>query len=504
MKKIIYTVTSAVLMLGIGLSSCTKNFTDINTDPNNAAKATPAQLMAPALVNTLSANLLRNRNFNNELMQVTVDATDAEGKVFRYDFRANWADNLYNNWYSELTNFKEMYKIASEELTINNSYKAISLICQSWIYSMLTDTYGDVPYFYSNMAKDSLLFEPPFDAQKDIYLDIFSKLEQANTWLASSPAIVANGDPVFSGDLAKWRRFGNSLYLRLLMRVSGKAEVSQQCIDKIKQIVTSASTYPIFTKNEESAVLRWTGNGPYVSPLLAVREQDYRAPGIASFFIDNLTSWNDPRIDIPTHGFDGFNRWRIAPSSGAYVGIPSGYAPGANPVKRSYFYSTSSKYTMMSDPMTGILMNYAEVQFILAEATVKGWINTLPADTLYSRGVDASIRYWLPDWKGNVKDYLAAADMEWDEAATLEQKMQRIHLQKYYALLFVDLQQWFEYRRTGYPVLPKGEGLRNNGVMPARMTYPVYVQSTNPTNYKKAVAAQGPDVISTQVWWQKP
>ena len=66
------------------------------------------------------------------------------------------------------------------------------------------------------------------------------------------------------------------------------------------------------------------------------------------------------------------------------------------------------------------------------------------------------------------------------------------------------MQQWFEYRRTGHPALPKGAGLRNNGVMPARMTYPVYVQSTNPTNYQLAVQAQGPDAINTQVWWQKP
>jgi hypothetical protein len=82
--------------------------------------------------------------------------------------------------------------------------------------------------------------------------------------------------------------------------------------------------------------------------------------------------------------------------------------------------------------------------------------------------------------------------------------MQKIHLHKYYALFLVDMQQWFEYRRTGKPVLPIGAGVRNNGVMPARMTYPVYVQSTNPTNYKNAIAMQGADVISTQVWWQKP
>jgi hypothetical protein len=82
--------------------------------------------------------------------------------------------------------------------------------------------------------------------------------------------------------------------------------------------------------------------------------------------------------------------------------------------------------------------------------------------------------------------------------------MEQIHLQKYYSMFWTDFEQWFEYRRTGHPVLPKGNGLRNNGIMPARLTYPVYVQSANPTNYTAAVAAQGADEISTNVWWQKP
>ena len=99
---------------------------------------------------------------------------------------------------------------------------------------------------------------------------------------------------------------------------------------------------------------------------------------------------------------------------------------------------------------------------------------------------------------------MIAASIEWNNNATIDAKMETIHLQKYYAMFLMDLQQWFEYRRTGHPVLPKGAGLKNGGVMPARMPYPVYVQSANPTNYKNAVAAQGPDVMSTQVWWQKP
>ena len=90
-----------------------------------------------------------------------------------------------------------------------------------------------------------------------------------------------------------------------------------------------------------------------------------------------------------------------------------------------------------------------------------------------------------------------------DAPAGTDSKMEEIHLQKYYSLFLTDMQQWFEYRRTGHPNLPKGPGLRNGGVMPARMTYPVYVQSANPTNYKIAVESQGADLISTNVWWQK-
>ncbi|MBA2746595.1 MAG: SusD/RagB family nutrient-binding outer membrane lipoprotein [Flavisolibacter sp.] len=511
MKKTTYKkIMSVVLLFSLMLSSCTKDFQEINTDPNNTPTALPQQLLAPALVSTLGYNMIRNRSFNNELMQVTVDMSDAEGKVFRYDFRSSWSDYQYNGWYSELTNFKDIYQIASEPLNFNKSYMAISLICQSWIYSLLTDTYGDVPYSESNRAKSDGILEPKFDRQQDIYLDIFQKLEEANTLLSEGNSIVASSDPVYQGNIARWRKFGNSLYLRLLLRISGKAEVTQLVSAKIKDIFeTNAANYPIMANNAESAILRWTGVAPYTSPLMSVREQDFRAPGIGSFFIDNLVTWNDPRIDLAygTGSPTVTNRFAIAPFQGSFAGIPSGYAPGNNPGKKSYFYSITNNGntgpTLMTEPLGGMIMNYAELQFILAEAAAKGWINS-SAETHYNQGVQASITLWLPNWSVPVTDYLIAADMQWIPGASLEAKMERIHLQKYYALFLTDFQQWFEFRRTGHPVLPQGAGLRNNGVMPARMTYPVYVQSTNPTNYQAAIANQGPDLISTQVWWQKP
>jgi hypothetical protein len=148
-------------------------------------------------------------------------------------------------------------------------------------------------------------------------------------------------------------------------------------------------------------------------------------------------------------------------------------------------------------------MNYSEYQFILAEAAAKGWI-AAPAEGYYKNGVLSGITLWSPTYAVPIDAYLTAADLTWNEAASLDQKMEMIHLQKYYSLFGTDFQQWFEYRRTGHPILPKGAGLVNGGVMPARLQYPVYVQSSNPDNYQAAVAAQGPDAINTMVWWQKP
>jgi hypothetical protein len=504
MKKIIYKYSWIAVLSGMLLSSCTKDFQETNTDPNSTVTALPQQLLAPALVNTLSLNTLRNRNFNNELMQVTVNMTDAEGSVFRYDYRSNFSDNLYNGWYSQLTNFKDIYKIASQPLNYNRSYMGISLICQAWLYSLLTDTYGDVPYSESNLARDSANYEPAFDRQKDIYLDIFKKLDTANVYLTTGTAIVGSSDPVYGGNVSRWRKFGNSLYLRLLLRISGKADVSAQCIAKIKEMIdTSPGTYPIINSTDESAILKWTGVAPYTNPLNTIREQDFRAVAMASYFMDNLVAWNDPRIDIPTYGTNSINRWGIAPYSGQFAGVPSGYTPGSNPIKKSYYYSNTSLVTLQTEPLAGMILNFAEVKLILAEAALKGWIAG-SAETYYNDGANWSIKQWLPNWVVPIVTHLTAADMEWDNTLTFDEKMERIHKQKYYALYLADLQQWFEYRRTGHPVLPKGPGLRNNGVMPARMTYPIYVQSANPTNYTAAVAAQGPDLISTQVWWQKP
>ncbi|QIH36657.1 SusD/RagB family nutrient-binding outer membrane lipoprotein [Sphingobacterium sp. DR205] len=502
-----------IFLLCGSLQSCTKNFIETNTSPNDSEEAYPYQFMANALITAVSANMNRNRTFNNELMQVTVSIGDGDGKVFRYDFRRSWSDYLWSNHYTQISNFKEMYKQAVKPLTYNRSYQAIAMLGQVWLYSILTDTYGDIPYTESNMGADEpKILEPKFDKQEDIYKDLFLKLDSANNLFknkTSTETIDPTHDPVFKADLTKWRKLNNSLFLRLLLRVSGKKGALQPyAINKIKEIlVDNTADYPIMSSNDDSAIIKWTDQGAYVSPFKSTRAQDFRAVALCSFFLDYLRDTNDPRIDIPTYGTSGINRMGIAPVSGNYVGVPSGYAAGSEDYsKMSYFYSfdqNNGVNSLQTEPLTGVIMPFAEVQFIKAEAVLKGWIEGSIEDYFYS-GVENNIKLWIPTWAVTAKEHLAKSDREWKDNATVAEKMEQIHFQKYQALFMVDMQQWYEYRRTGYPVLPKGKGLKNNGEMPARMYYPVIVQSANPTNYKLAVQQQGPDEINTKVWWQKP
>jgi hypothetical protein len=486
MKKIKYAIGLCISLTMLTFS-CTKDFSEMNTDPNTSEKVLPENLLARALAETVGANMSRSRTITNELMQVTVNTLVETDRIFRYDIRRNIAEAPWNGWYTQLTNFKDIYRFAKENTADENNSKAymgISLICQAWVHAIITDTYGDSPYSEANRAREGI-YTPKFDLQKDIYADLFAKLEEANTLLKSVTKNVNSiSDPVYKGNVALWRKFGNSLYLRLLLRVSGKAEVAATAIGKIQEIVESnPAEYPIISSNDDSAILRWTGVAPYNSPFANMQNADWRYPKACSFFVEKLDLSGDPCK----------SRW-LTEFNGLYEGIPSGYTYGETPAAKSYL-----QY-LTTEPLLGNMLNYAEVQLILAEAAAKGWITVKPAKEYYETGATNRITLW----GRTVGTYLSGPLVAWNEAETLDEKMEKIHWQKYLALFYTDMQAWLEYRRTGHPVLPKGPGLRNDGQMPARLNYPISVQATNVSNYNAAVAVQGPDDLKSMVWWQKP
>ena len=482
MKKIKLATLALLAATSLSTFSCKDDFEELNTNPNGTAAAIPEALLAPALHDVVTRNQNRALRLNNELMQVHVTTIDSD-EIHRYVVRPSESDYMWNNWYLQRTNFVDMYN--SAQAVNSTSFMGIALILDVWVTSLITDMFGDVPYSEASRGREGI-YQPRFDAQQNIYTDLFRKLEEANTLLAANQALTTdqkNLDPLYQGDITKWRKFGNSLYLRLLLRVSGRPEANAAA--KIQEIVdVNKSNYPIFASNEESAILRFTTTPPLTSAFYNFRDYDFNGShGLSEFFVNNLNSWNDPRI----------TKWATV-SGGTYIGIPSGYPVGQVPERQSSYL-----VALKNEPLLGNIMNYAELQFILAEAALKGMVAGDPM-TYYNKGVESAITMWQLEVPAG---HLAKDEVRWEADANFDVKMDKIHVQKYYTLFFTDFQQWYEYRRTGHPVLPKGSGLRNNGEMPSRLLYPVSVQSLNRANYTEAVAAMGGDDINTKVWWNK-
>jgi hypothetical protein len=290
-------------------------------------------------------------------------------------------------------------------------------------------------------------------------------------------------DLLYSNNVPNWQKFCNSLHMRLLLRVSKRSEMNATA--KLAEMINNPTKYPVFTQNSEAALLKVTGVAPNVSPWgRAIDFTTGRAA--AEFFIDNLSAMSDPRLPR----FAGQARSSDGRTTIGYKGIPSAYSGSDAQFK---YIPSNLNIALVTAPMTCVMMTYAEVEFIKAEAAQRGITNG-DAKAAYERGVKAAVEQWgatLP------------ATYFQNAAAAYNGTLARIMLQKYYALFFNDYQQWFEYRRTGLPVLPKGKDLFNNGMMPVRFRYPTSVQISNGANYQNAVEAMGGDNVNIKVWWEK-
>jgi len=472
-----------VLVLLVALScisvSCTDDFEEINTDPNKIEKISPGTLLNPIIYEMASFNTSRSNGFTFDIMQVALPFPSPSGGQHRYDIGENAGNSTWNTYYRWLTNIKEMHTAAVEAQSPN--YEAIALTLNAWIYSLLTDCFGDVPMEEAARGDEGMLY-PAFNTQQEIYTKILNDLETANSLFDSSKGMAYGTDILYGNNIANWQRFCNSLHLRLLLRVSQRQEMN--AFSKMADIINNPEQYPVFTKNEEAAILQITGTPPLISPW--GRYQDFRTGrAAAKFFLDNLNDFNDPRRKIFVTQATPLNDT----TSIGYKGIPSGYAGNS----QFDFVPSTMNVALVITPMISVIMSYAEVEFIKAELAQQGIISS-DARLHYENGVKAAIEQWGAE---------VPADYFENPAAAYDGTLERIMLQKYYALYFNDYQQWFEYRRTGLPVLPKTEAMMNNQMVPVRFRYPSDVQTFNNDNYRLAVEHMGGDDINTKVWWQQ-
>nr|WP_034921685.1 SusD/RagB family nutrient-binding outer membrane lipoprotein [Gillisia sp. CAL575] len=475
MKNLKY--LSTAILASFLFFACTSNFEEINEDPNRISAISPGTLINPIIYGLATHNANRSSSITFDLMQVSLPFPSVSGGLHRYDVSPNIGNSSWYNYYRWLNNINEMRTAAEEAGDVN--YEAIALTLDAWVYSNLTDIFGPVPMTEAVQGESGNLY-PAFDSQPFIYETILANLERANELYDTEVTMPYAEDILFQNDVSKWQKFTNSLRMRLLLRVSGQVELNT--FQQLTTMINNPTSYPVFENTEESAILQVTGVTPNVSPW--GRPQDFRlSVKLTEFFVDNLNELEDPRRSvIGTMATDLDN------NPIGYKGIPSAYE---GPESQFEFNASTFNIEQVENPMQIFLLTYAEVEFIKAELAQKGY--TGDAETHYLNGVNAAIEQMETEVP---EDYFE------NELAQYNGTLERIMLQKYFALYFTDYQQWFEYRRTGLPELPKTDAMVNDAKMPVRFPYPQDIQVNNRENYLEAVEMLGgSDNINTKVWW---
>jgi len=513
MKKIriagIAVALSAILVI---IGACTKDFESINTDPNNASleQADPSMLLTNAIESMTDRvhEIFLGEEMGNCWAQheAKCQYTDED----RYIYRTSVVNNSWTGFYAtNAMDVQTLYNVAVSKQ--HENYQGIALVLKGYISTLLTDLFGPVPYSQAWLGSENTL--PAYDSQESIYRDVIAKLEEANS-LLSEEGDAIEGDILFAGDALKWKKFANSLRLRLLLRMSGRD--ASFATTEMGKMIADPATYPIFESNDDNAALQYLGSAPNNHPMNENRKtrDDHRV----SKTLTDIQWTNSPYIDYRVCVY--------AEKSGnnTFEGMPNGltsakalaYNGGGikNTSKVGNYFTALAAGTPMPP---GMLMSFAELKFILAEAAFKGYIpgGADKAGEYYIEAIhgsyaqfgqaliDAVVGYGYEPVENPTTDDLAADFIEndvfgWDP----EHGMELIATQRWVASFDQGLQSWIEWRRTGYPMLIPAEDGDNNGKIPVRFPYPTDEAARNPSALQAGIdLLGGPNDLNTRVWW---
>ncbi|KAA9338309.1 SusD/RagB family nutrient-binding outer membrane lipoprotein [Hymenobacter busanensis] len=489
-----YRKLAFALPLVLGLASCDKGFEGLNKNPNNPETANPAYV----LTNAERQNIFRlfdvpaAQDGSQLIVQhwAKVQYTNED----RYSFRPASYQSIWDGFYSQgLQDFNDI--IRQGKAQNNPNYQAVGMIMRTYFFSVLTDIYGDIPYSEAGRLADNII-TPKYDKQEDIYTGMIAELKTASALINTSGADIS-GDEIYFGDMAAWKKFANSLRLRLAMRIADANSTLSQ------SAAAEALAAGVFTSNADNAQFNFLPASPNNNPVNENRKtrDDHR---VSRTLVQRLLKLNDPRIAVyANHPECGDASAPYGDSTNTYRGVRNGLtnaqATGLGP-----FCATSKvgDYFTAGDA-PGVLMTYAEVLFFKAEALARGTYGiTGDATTEYKNAITASMEQYGIS-AADIATYLAQPAV--NVTVTGTNFKQAIGEQKWIALFGQGNEAWSEYRRLDYPVLPlpRNPVAAAGGKIPVRFPYPANEQSVNQASYAAAVARQGADGLTTKLWWDK-
>lgn len=477
MKKLIILFLPFLL-----LTACVDSLEDYNVDTKRPSQVPPVTLFSNALKGLADTLTTPNVNVNNYRLYTQQWTTTTYLDEPRYNVTARiipesfWR-GLYKGVISDLN---ESRRLINEDALLSQATKDVQLaqieIVEVMTWATLVNTFGDIPYSEAMNPENPL---PKYDDAKTVYDAILARLDAALPKLESKGTPFGGGDLLYEGNIAEWVKFGNSLKLKLAMIIADSDPA------KAKTMVAAAAP-KVFTSNADNAAFPYISTPPNYNPIaqnlnsLYTSRQDF-VP--SATIVNPMNELKDPR-----------RPFYFTTVGGNYVGGQYG------------FLNTYSSFSHISDKIIdpafeGLLLDYSEVEFLLAEAVERGFITGSAAEH-YNKAVTASITYWggtaaeAAAYLAQPKVAYATAGANWKE---------KIGFQKWLALYNRGWESWVEWRRLDYPKLspPSGGNVPAGLAIPVRMIYPIIEQTLNGANREAAASAIGGDLATTKLWWDR-
>lgn len=523
-KKYTLFLLISTLFLG-GFSSC-DDFGDLNEDPTKSTGMDP-NLLLPTIQMYLTNDF---QEWHRHMMYPGgfVQQWCGDWGTVEYGClgikNSSYMGELWNQRYTRLakniTDIIERTKDDPELVNIN----ALGRIMKVYVYSQLTDMYGDIPYFNAGQGYYAGVLKPKYDPQEEIYSDFFAQLEMASQQLDGTKDKILY-DHYYAGNIEKWRKFANSLRLRLALRL---IKVDPQTAQKEAE---EAISLGVMQDNGDICVIKYEnvanpsegpGRGNGLSNRLSAEPRNFRYSRKLISYMEETT---DPRITMYGRCYLSDNRTdvtqQIYNSVGSYTLMArptSRFDWEENPapititvdgsevaVDGKYQYLQPSAWlTAYNAPY--INMSYAEVELLLAEAAHRGWTVNGSAETHFQNALRASVEqmtlYGIPAVSESaIQSFINANTLL--PGSALEQ----INMQLWVGHTFNPFEAFANWRRTNVPEITflNYDPTRNqsNGMTPRRILYPLEEQIKNEDNYREATDRVPGYDWTIGVWWDK-
>jgi hypothetical protein len=499
--------------LTLGLTACDMTLTELNRNPNNPEDVPVSTLFTTATQTTVGRFLGAGYSLRatdllaQHVAQVQYPDEDTFARLVG-SATTGYFDGPYVSELEDLT------KVIKKSGTTDPGASAPAQVMRAWVFSYLTNTFGDIPYTQS-LAGDSVggSLAPSYTLQSDIYTDLFARLTAASNDLTTATNTLEDADPIYGGDPALWQKFANSLRARLALTLVNQ----NPALANTELTAALAAPGGIIDEASETAMLVWPGDGLYNNPWSNnfVGRDDHR---VSKTMMEILSNTSDPRVAVfamPANRDTAPDSKIFKYCTGAppcFVGLQNGLSQStAGPFvpytsrPGAVFYPGTTVYgTFGGDGASfpSFVFTAAEGNFIKAEAANRniGGLNAAQAAGFYNAGITESMNQWGITNAATIATYTAGANVAYVAG---NPGLVRIAIQKWLALYTDGGTAWTEWRRTCQPAsIIAGPGAIQS-TMPRRFQYSDTEYTSNRLNVQAAVGVQGADTFDTRVYFDR-